>query len=194
MTRSVPTMNKPNPEYLVTLVDIGLESKVENDRLLALDAANHFDNSNGTSYGKEVLEIFMQQQGLIFEGTDWPYREKGAPHRDIHSTETLRLGRLMNAVCRAIGPDIGIEMISHEYVGEDLEGVPIVRDTRTLDITSYQLTTTPVSNDFRFLLAVSPDRPFAIRQKCWGAKSLRNFGIAMDAISSTPVIEMNAAR
>ena len=178
-----------NPEYIATLTEIGLESTAEEDRVLALEAANHFDGTHGTSYGGQVLELFMRQQLLSFLDVDEPYPPQAACMQpdwptgpSAFGSETSRIARMYQAVHQSVGEEIGVKMTIRRLIGNDGDGVPLVADVsnEAIIISSPETMLFPDGTQAR--LDVSEERPFEAVHEYERKNSGTNLHIGVTAL------------
>lgn len=105
------------PGHVGTFLGDALESGQDNDRLLALRAANHADRqdpSHRTRYGFEVASVLMDRAGLEFEAASTEVFDRG------WSRENGEGAMAMREVVEAAGPEIGVQSTFHEFVGRSL--------------------------------------------------------------------------
>lgn len=98
------------PSHIDMLLEIGLESRNEDDRVLALRAANHFDNEHATNYGTQVIEGFVEQCGLSFEPSVNPDATW------VHTAETPQTAVASQEIIKAVGSLIGVECTVYELL------------------------------------------------------------------------------
>lgn len=178
-----------NLEHIATLAEIGLQSMAEEDRVLALEAANHFDEAHGTSYGGQVLELFMQQQQLSFIDKDESYSPQAAcmqpdwlPGPSFFGAETPRVARMQKAVYGAVGEEIGVKMTIRHFVADDAEGVPLMADILDENMAVSPQEVIPLPDGRQARLSVSEERPFEVTLEHARKNSGKNFHIGVIAL------------
>jgi hypothetical protein len=164
-------MTQRLPGAVVDLTETALETFRESDRLLAVQAANHFDREAGTYYGAEVVHRFMEQLGLRFE-----------PPRDIRKdrrerTLTAHDAKLMQAVDMAVGDEVGMQCEFIELVGMlDSPGGTMV------GIHAITNRSRPEPRLTRLETTANYHRPYYVNQRFSNDRSWYNSSIAANAI------------
>lgn len=163
------------PPPVDRLADTGMDTFLESDRLMALQAANHYDQLEHTRYGAEVLLMFMEQMGLEF----MPAEEE---RKEISQTTLNAKGaRLMQAVDMAIGEDIGVRSELLEYVGKagGYASIHILTDRGE-----------PRPRAVVKETGLTPQRPYLVTQRYSTDKSRWNFSLAQKAIAGVTNVDI----
>jgi hypothetical protein len=131
------------------------------DRFLALAAANHYDRTNGTHFGRVILSKFMKRANLELLKVDSATTDYVA----AVSTETKAVGQISRAVALALGHEIGGQVLVGE-LNEDRETMSLMSNVPgTITVTSrtHDLYLPSFFPEDEFDIAgLSDDRPFIV--------------------------------
>jgi|GEM_PF-6598696 len=170
------------PAHVATLLDIGLETERESDRLLALQAANHFDRRNGSSAGAVVVAACARQMDLEFANstsmldTSAPWHIRSATHSE---------GALIREVAEAVGTALGVATVMFELVDTESETGVLSSPGGNGPVDVIDLETVIgrlVYADSSTFADLGEERPYGIMQRFWQGQGMENFETALAAI------------
>jgi hypothetical protein len=157
------------PPLVDKLVETGMDTFLESDRLMALQAANYHDSIQHTRYGAEVLMMFMEEMGLEFVPSE---SYINGLRQGAYSS---RRAQLVQAIDLSVGEQIGVKSEIFERVGP-MEGYADMHVMTSRDEPGFRTAS---------IGGLPRNRPYWINQRLLGNKSWHNFSVAHEAIVGT---------